>query len=159
MVGSRRSRSQFSQTWTCNSIKRLSYPPRLSNAWGECARVFLSKGSSVQKVLDPIFENASVQCEQKFVASITFFYEWWSCARFHVLKGSSVQTALQLFFVNVHVLCKNELFASTNCCFHDWGECVRALCASLFTLGKLGRILPPRLCEISSVKLNEAVHE
>jgi len=35
----------------------------------------------------------------------------------------------------------------------------RQLCASLFTLGKLGRILPPRLCEINTAQLNEVVHE
>ena len=41
--------------------------------WGECARVYFFKSSSVQTVLHSNFENRTLQCENTFLASTTSF--------------------------------------------------------------------------------------
>jgi hypothetical protein len=57
-----------------NAKTRFSYPPPAFYDWGECVRVYVFNGGSVQTVPHPFFENVTVQCENTFVASTTCFF-------------------------------------------------------------------------------------
>ena len=72
-VQSRRSRTLFLKTSPCNARTRFSYPPPAFYDWGECVRVYVLKGSSVQAVPHPIFENVTVQCKNTCFVSTTCF--------------------------------------------------------------------------------------
>ena len=106
-------------TSACVQCKRNLFVLSVRSVWG-----YVFKASSVQAVLNPMFENVSVQCENKFFRTYhLFFYESERCVRVCLQAGSWVQTVPQSIFQNINMQCEKQLFVSTTCFWCVITEC------------------------------------
>ena len=144
VVQSRQFCIQILEMARCNARTHFSHPPPHFYKWGDCPRVYDFKSSSVQTVLQPNIKMKRCNARTHFSHSSPRFYEWGGGLRVYFFKISAVQTVPHVNLQDGTLQCENTFIVA---------------CAWLFTLGTLGRILPPRLCKMNTAQLNEAVHE